>query len=103
MLRVLDARLGDLQPVDLGGERRGDHGAGAVLRVAQMPGGACRVCLGHGLQLQRADRLAALAEGHGVAVHGLELAQLHARESKKLMADALEMLGDDEEAESGNR
>ena len=69
-----------------------------------MPCGACRVGLGHRCQLQRADRLAALAERHGVAVHGLELAELDPGQSEQLMADALEMLADNDTGpESGNR
>ena len=63
-----------------------------------MARGACRIGLGHRLQFQRADRLAALAERHDVAVHRLKLGKLDAGKGQQLVTHPLEMLGDDMEA-----
>ena len=60
-----------------------------------MPGGAGGVGLGDGLQLQRADDVAALAERHDVAVHRFQFRQLDAGKREQLVAHPLEMLGDD--------
>src|SRR5262245_12884618 len=98
VLGIHDAGLADFQSVDLGRERRGNHGARAVLRVAQVPCSTRRVGLGHRGELQHADRAAALAERHGVAVHGLEIAEPDPWQSEQLMADALKMFADDKQS-----
>ncbi len=95
VLGVLDIGACDFEPVDLGGELRGNHRGGAVAGLAQMARGAGGIRLGDRLQLERADRLAALAERHDMAMHRLELGQLDARQREQLVADPLEMLGDD--------
>ncbi len=60
-----------------------------------MAGGAGRIGLGDGLQLQRADNVAALAERHDVAVHRFQLRELDAWKREELVPHPLEMLGDD--------
>ena len=60
-----------------------------------MAGGAGGVGLGDGLQLERADDIAALAERHDVAVHRFQFGELHAGKREQLVAYPLEMLGND--------
>ena len=98
MLGVLDIGLGHFEPVDLGGEPGGDHRGAAVAGFAQLARGAGGIGRDHRLQFQRADRLAALAERHDVAVHRLELGQLDAGKREQLVPHPLEMLGDDVQA-----
>jgi hypothetical protein len=73
------------------------------LRVPQFAGGTGRIGFRHRLQPKLADRLPALAERHGVAVHGLKFLGAHIRQSQKLMANALESFGDDVEAGIGQK
>src|SRR4029079_14214076 len=95
VLRVLDIRLDDAETINLGGQRRCDRRAATILQLAQMPRSAGGISFGDGLQLQRLDDFAAMADGHGMAVHRLQLTEFGAGKRQELLPDALEMLADD--------
>ena len=72
---VLDVGDEHVEPVDLGGQRRGDGGLRRVAGLLDLAGGAGGVAGDHRAQAVLADDLAALAEGVHVAVHGADLVE----------------------------
>ena len=95
---VLDILLDDVEPVEFRGERRGERGHGAVLDLGNHLGRARRVAGDHRLPAILADIFAALAKRMDVAVHGLDLCALDARQHHQLEMNRQEILADDVQA-----
>ena len=97
MLLVFDIRPADLEPVDLGCERRGDHRPVAVAALRQFPRRARRVGGDDGAQPELGNHVAALPERMHMARHRLEFVEPRAGHPEQLMMDPEEVLADDME------
>ncbi len=98
MLFVLDVVAQDIEPVDLGRERRGDRTHRPVALFRQLLRRAGRVRVDDGREAKRAERVAALRERVHMAVDRAEVADLRALHAEKLVVHPQEMLADDMQA-----
>ena len=90
-----------VEPVDLGGQGRGDRGLGGVGVLRDLARGAGGVAGDDRRQAELADHLAALAERVHVAVHGPDRVEGGAGDGQQRELDAQEVLGDDVEVGVG--
>jgi hypothetical protein len=101
--RILDIGDEDVEPIDLGGEARGDGADRLVALFGDLAGRAGRIDRIDGLELVLADELAALAERHRQRLHGLDVLERRARHAEQVHLDGQEMLADDEQAAFGQQ
>ena len=98
---VLDVRLEDREPVGLGCKPRGDRGAGRIAGRRHLGCGACGIGVHDRQQPQPVDELPALRERVHMRVRGLEPRRVGTGAGEQIVADPLEMLGDDMEVGLG--